>query len=71
MLEWLTSEEAEKQSKTDLTSYYKQMLINVIIGTIIIIYNINIYEILLGILWIIIPFIMCEISKEIKKKKHR
>lgn len=68
MLEWLTSEEAEKQSKTDLTSYYKQMLINVIIGTIIIIYNINIYEILLGILWIIIPFIMCEISKEIKRK---
>ena len=68
MLEWLTSEEAEKQSKTDLLSYYKQMLINVVIGIIAIISNISIYEILLGILWIIIPFIMCEISKEIKRK---
>ena len=37
MLEWTTSEEAEKQAKSDLISYYKQMLINVIIGIIAII----------------------------------
>lgn len=32
LLEWTTSEEAEKQSKGDVFSYYKQMIINVLIG---------------------------------------
>ena len=30
LLEWTTSEETEKQSKTDVISYYKQMIINVL-----------------------------------------
>ena len=34
LLEWTTSEEAEKQAKTDLASYYKQMAVNVIAGII-------------------------------------
>ena len=69
LLEWVTSEEAERQSKTDIISYYKQMYINWILGAIVIILNIkNICSVLLGILWILIPFIMCEISKESKKK---
>lgn len=69
LLEWVTSEEAERQSKTDIISYYKQMYINWILGAIVIILNIkNICSVLLGILWILTPFIMCEISKESKKK---
>ena len=30
LLEWMTSEEAEKASKDDVLSYYKNMYINVI-----------------------------------------
>ena len=36
LLEWMTSEEAEKQSKTDLKSYYKNMWAN--IGTAVLLY---------------------------------
>ena len=32
LLEWTTSEEAEKMAKKDLKSYYKSMAINVIAG---------------------------------------
>ena len=32
LLEWMTSEEAEKQSKTTFGNYYKMMLSNVILG---------------------------------------
>ena len=32
LLEWTTSEEAEKQGKTDLKSYYKYMWFNVAVG---------------------------------------
>ena len=73
MLEWTTSEEAEKQAKSDLISYYKQMLINVIIGVIAIIIfkQTNIFNLILGILWIITPFIMYKISKEIKPKTEK
>ena len=31
LLEWMTSEDAEKQSKTTLSNYYRMMFINVII----------------------------------------
>ena len=37
LLEWTTSEEAEKQAQTDLLSYYKQMAVNVIAGIVAII----------------------------------
>lgn len=72
LLEWTTSEEAEKQSKTDIISYYKQMIVNVILGimTIIIgINKINAFAMILGILWIISPVFMCKISEEKEKKK--
>ena len=32
LLEWTTSEEAEKMAKTDIISYYKNMAINIITG---------------------------------------
>lgn len=67
LLEWTTSEEAEKLAKTDLISYYKNMLINVIAGIIsfiIYVQDKSILSIILGTLWIIMPGVMWYISKE-------
>ena len=67
LLEWTTSEEAEKQAKTNLLSYYSQMLVNVLIGIIAIIISFlkqNIFGILVGVIWVIAPTIMWYISKE-------
>ena len=73
LLEWMTSEEAEKQAKSDVISYEKQMIINLIIGLIQIIYTINIgkmYGIILGTVWIITPIIMFYISRPKIKQKQ-
>lgn len=72
LLEWTTSEEAEKLSKTDFISYYKSMFINIVAGIISFItysQNKNIIAILLGALWISSPTIMWYISKEKEEKK--
>ena len=72
LLEWTTSEEAEKFSKDDLFSYYKIMVVNVFLGAIFIGLGIGRTSILfysLGLLWIIAPFVMYYISKEKKNKK--
>ena len=72
LLEWMTSEEAEKQAKSDNLSYIKQMFFNILIGLIQIAYSIysgNKYQSILGILWIITPTIMCNISKRKNKTK--
>ena len=74
LLEWTTSEEAERISKTDLFFYYKLMNINFIIGTVFIILGITkykIFEIIVGIIWLIIPTVMWYISKEKEKKKPK
>ena len=71
LLEWTTSEEAEKIAKTDIVSYYKNMIINVIAGIIaFVIYAVinNVLALILGILWFIIPTIMYYISKEKNEK---
>ena len=71
LLEWTTSEEAERLSKTDFISYYKSMIINVIAGIIsLIIYSQDksIIAILLGILWIVTPSIMWYVSRESEEK---
>ena len=71
LLEWTTSEEAEKQSKTDVFSYYYQMGINIlsaIISIILGLYLKSIYAIIIGILWIITPLIMQQISKTKKQR---
>ena len=62
LLEWMTSEEAEKQSKTSVGNYYRMMLPNVILGILLVISNIRLLPII-GVLWIITPYIMCKISK--------
>ena len=66
VLEWTTSEEAEKQSKTDLFSYYKDMFINIIFAVIILIFFRNFINLLIAFLWIIAPLIMNRISIENK-----
>lgn len=71
MLEWMTSEEADKVSKTDISSYYKIMFFNVLIGIIFLVCSIKkleIMDLIISALWIIIPAIMCYISKETKEK---
>ena len=70
LLEWMTSEEAEKQSKTEIPVYYKMMLPNVVIGLVSIALALQKSDILLtivGILWIITPYIMYMISKNIER----
>lgn len=75
LLEWTTSEEAEKMSKKDLGSYYKSMIVNCIIGVLgLILLFINefnmasIFILIVSILWIVSPIVMHSISKEIKEK---
>lgn len=75
-LEWTTAEEAEKNAKKDLLSYYKNMIANVILGILgillLLILPQNITSIFLftiSILWLIAPAIMCYISKEIKEQE--
>lgn len=70
LLEWLTAEEAEKQAKTDLISYYKFMWINVLIGvyfSLLGVFSKQLLEILIGIMWIIGPALAWRISKNIRK----
>ena len=72
LLEWLTSEEAENQTKTNLISYYTFMCINPIFGSLLVLLCIilkNIFLVLLGILWIISPIIAWKISTEKKCNK--
>lgn len=74
LLEWVTSEEAEKNSKNDLLSYYRGMIFNVVFGIFFLIYyinTVNIIYMLTGSLFIIFPWIMYYISKPICKKSPK
>ena len=71
LLEWLTAEEAEKQAKTDLFSYYKLMYVNLVFGILSLIFGFfesQLLGILLGIIWLIAPAFAWYISKDIKEK---
>ena len=72
LLEWITSEEAEKTAKTDMLSYYKNMVLNTIIGILGIIIafsSMSICVLVFSILWLIAPGIMCKISQKNKEEK--
>lgn len=72
LLEWTTAEEAEKQAKTDIISYYKTMWPNLIFGIIAIVlgFSINLFtSATLGIVWIIAPYVAWYISKDIRQEK--
>ena len=71
MLEWLTAEQAEKQAKTDFTSFYKFMWVNLVFGIWNLVFGIienRIMTAVLGILWIFAPTICFYISKDIKEE---
>ena len=59
LLEWCTAEEAETRGRTDLMSYYKTMIVNVVCGLIAILWNP-----ILAFLWIIGPLMVWYVSKE-------
>lgn len=79
MLEWITSEEAEKLAKTSLISYYRNMLANIIISVGVIVYlcttkqePLSILFFILAILWLIAPAIlwyMCKVPKQKTEKE--
>lgn len=67
LLEWTTAEEAEIQAKTDILSYYKNMIVNLIFGILFIFAFLKTESVILAILgafWLIAPGVMCYISKE-------
>lgn len=72
LLEWLTAEEAEKQAKTDLISYYKFMFVNIVFGILFLVFGLfatQIFAIIGGIIWEIAPVFAWYISKDIKQEK--
>lgn len=72
LLEWITAEEAEKNSKNTLISYVWSMGINILLGILFLFIFIkikNLSILFLSILWIIAPFSCYVISKPIKNKK--
>ncbi len=70
MLEWTTAEEAEKNSKTDIISYYKSMWPNVLFGIAFLLLSYgNLWAIFLAVLWLITPIVMNFISKKEKYVK--
>lgn len=76
LLEWTTSEDAEKQAKVDLVSYYKNMSANVFLSLFGIICSfifkekiISTFIFIISILWLIAPFVFYYISKINKEKQ--
>ena len=77
LLEWETSEEAEKNTKQTLIFYYQNMLPNIVVGTffilIILLFNISlilkILWLILGVGFIVCPYIMYKIGKKIVEKE--
>ncbi len=68
LLEWTTAEEAEKNSKTDVISYYKNMWPNLVLGILILISSYTSpLNLVLAILWIVTPGVMTWISKKEKR----
>ena len=67
LLEWVTAEDGEKQSKSDLKSIYKEMFINVVFG---VIFLFNKYTCIFAILWLLGPAIAwyISLSRETKRK---
>ena len=71
LLEWMTSEEAEKNSSDSILSYFRMMIFNVIFSAIVILLCKNIFETILAVAWGLAPLCMCFISKEISETKAK
>lgn len=78
MLEWTTSEEAEKLAKTNLKSYYFNMVPNIVLGIIGVLISFTLLKnnisivitSVVSIIWIISPLVMWYIGREQKQKKQ-
>ena len=68
ILEWTTAEEAEANNDNSLDVYVGYMFINLILAVGINALKANFISIIIGLLWLIIPIITYEISKEIPEK---
>ena len=78
LLEWTTSEEAEKSAKEDCFSYYRQMFFNLCFGIVAVITGLFVKNIILkivlylsGLMWIFAPYLMQQISKEEKQYDNK
>lgn len=78
LLEWTTSEEAEKISKKDLISFYKNMIANVIFASVCLIFVFCVKSEILKIIlifatttWYLGPFLMWKISGKDEKKEQK
>ena len=76
LLEWLTAEQAEKQAITTKREYYRQMILNVVLGFIILFFSMqgNMFQRILGAfisaLWLTGPAIASGISKPREKENN-
>ena len=71
LLEWITSEEAEKNSKSKLSAYIKEMWVNIFFSILFFIgfiFTQKVVIIFFSVLWIVAPYICYLISKPIVKK---
>ncbi len=71
LLNWITAEDAEKAQKNTLGSYCRNFLLNLILGVILLVVGIifiNVYSIILGLVFISAPFIMYFVSRDIDLK---
>ena len=67
LLEWVTAEEAENNSKTDLISYFKEMKINILFGIVFLFVG-KLISVTMGIFWMIAPIVAWYISLENERK---
>lgn len=68
LLEWVTAEDGEKNSKNDLNTHFKEMICNILFGIIFLFFP-NIILKIIGVTWIISPVVAWYISLD--KKEDR
>ena len=74
LLQWVTAEEAEKNTQNTIISYIKKMWINMLFGILFLLITIKITSVsilLIGVFWIFAPFICYAISKKTKKCEQK
>lgn len=77
LLEWITSEEAERTSKNTIPSVYHKMFANVVLGAIIMalapLANCSLFErtflFIFAVIWLLAPLFMWDISRENIRQK--
>ncbi len=68
LLNWVTAEESEKKSKFNISTYLYNFISNLVVGIVILILGIiykNIFLMVIGLIFILAPFIVYIISKDI------